>query len=70
MYVYFGQCFKLSITVTIIAELILPALIIKPMLLKHLTLPELICLDELLNIDNPYFEQMVSQIYPTGLLSY
>ena len=69
MYVYFGQCFKVSIAVTIIAELILPALIIKQML-KHLTLPELICLDELLNIGNPYFEQMVSQIYPTGLLSY
>ena len=24
-------------------------------------------LDDLLNIDNPYFEQMVSQIYPTEL---
>ena len=24
-------------------------------------------LDGLLNIDNPYFEQMVSQIYPTEL---
>ena len=24
-------------------------------------------LDDLLNIDNPYFEQMVSQIYPTDL---
>ena len=24
-------------------------------------------LDDLLNIDNPYFEQMVSQIYPTAL---
>ena len=24
-------------------------------------------LDDLLNIDNPYFKQMVSQIYPTGL---
>ena len=23
--------------------------------------------DDLLNIDNPYFEQMVSQIYPTEL---
>ena len=23
--------------------------------------------DDLLNIDNPYFEQMVSQIYPTKL---
>ena len=34
---------------------------IKQMLLKHLTLP----LDDLLNIDNPYFAQMVSQIYFT-----
>ena len=25
------------------------------------------CLDDLLNIDNPYFEQMVRQIYPTEL---
>ena len=25
------------------------------------------CLDDLLNIDNPYFEQMVGQIYPTEL---
>ena len=25
------------------------------------------CLDDLLNIDNPYLEQMVSQIYPTEL---
>ena len=24
-------------------------------------------LDDLLNIDNPYFEQMVGQIYPTAL---
>ena len=24
-------------------------------------------LDDLLNIDNPYFEQIVSQIYPTDL---
>ena len=24
-------------------------------------------LDDLLNIDNPYFEQMVSQIYPTEI---
>ena len=24
-------------------------------------------LDDLVNIDNPYFEQMVSQIYPTEL---
>ena len=24
-------------------------------------------LDDLLNIDNPFFEQMVSQIYPTAL---
>ena len=40
--------------------------IIKQMLLKHLTLPPWY-LDDLLNIDNPYFEQMVSQIYPTEL---
>ena len=33
------------------------------MLLKQLTLPQ----DDLLNVDNPYFEQMVSQIYPTEL---
>ena len=26
-------------------------------------------LDGLLNIDNPYFEQMISQIYPTELQS-
>ena len=26
-------------------------------------------LDDLLNIDNPYFEQMVGQIYPTELLN-
>ena len=25
-------------------------------------------LDDLLNIDNPYFEQLVGQIYPTELL--
>ena len=25
------------------------------------------CLDDLLNINNPYFEQMVGQIYPTEL---
>ena len=25
------------------------------------------CLDDLLNIDNPYFEQMIGQIYPTDL---
>ena len=37
------------------------------MLLKHLTLPQDIYLDDLLNIDNPYFEQMVGQIYPTEL---
>ena len=24
-------------------------------------------LDDLLSVDNPYFEQMVGQIYPTGL---
>ena len=38
---------------------------IKQILLKHLTLPQ--DLDDLLNIDNPYFEQLVSQIYPTEL---
>ena len=27
-------------------------------------------LDDLLNIDNPYFEQMVGQIYPTELKLY
>ena len=27
----------------------------------------LIYIDDLLNIDNPYFEQMVGQIYPTEL---
>ena len=27
-------------------------------------------LDDLLNIDNPYFEQMVGQIYPTELQLY
>ena len=37
--------------------------IIKLILLKLLTLPP----DDLLNIDNPYFEQMVGQIYPTEL---
>ena len=26
-----------------------------------------ICLDDLLNIDNPYFKQMASQIYPIEL---
>ena len=36
--------------------------IIKLILLKLLTY-----LDDLLNIDNPYFEQMVGQIYPTEL---
>ena len=25
------------------------------------------CLDDLLNFDNPYFEQMVGQIFPTEL---
>ena len=25
------------------------------------------CLDDLFNIDNPYFEQMVGQVYPTEL---
>ena len=35
------------------------------MLLNHLTTSRY--LDVLLNIDNPCFEQMVSQIYPTEL---
>ena len=39
--------------------------IIKLILLKLLTPPP--DLDDLLNIDNPYFEQMVGQIYPTEL---
>ena len=34
--------------------------IIKQILKKQLTLPQY-----LFNIDNPYFEQIVSQIYPT-----
>ena len=41
--------------------------IIKQMLLKHLTLPKLMYIDDLLNIDSTYFAQMVSQIYPTEL---
>ena len=40
--------------------------IIKLILLKLLTPPP-DYLDDLLNIDNPYFEQMVGQIYPTEL---
>ena len=40
--------------------------IFKLILLKLLTLPPEY-LDDLLNIDNPYFEQMVDQIYPTEL---
>ena len=36
-------------------------MILKLISLKHLSL------DELLNIDNPYFEEMVSQIYPAEL---
>ena len=33
------------------------------LVLKYLTLPQ----DDLLDVDNAYFEQMVSQIYPTEL---
>ena len=44
--------------------LFLPA--VKPMLLKLLTPPSKYLVD-LLNIDNPYFEQIVGQIYPTEL---
>ena len=40
--------------------------IIKLILLKLLTQPPDILID-LLNIDNPYFEQMVGEIYPTEL---
>ena len=35
-----------------------------------LILLKLLTLDDLLNIDNPYFEQMVGQIYPTELQFY
>ena len=39
--------------------------IIKLILLKLLTTSRY--LDDLLNIDNPHFEQMIGQIYPTEL---
>ena len=38
-------------------------MIIQPILLRHLTQPR----DDLLNIDNPYFEGMVNQIYQPDL---
>ena len=41
-------------------------MIINPISLRHLTRP-LEYLDDLLNIDNPYFEGMVNQIYPPEL---
>ena len=41
--------------------------IIKQMLLKHLTLPDDISMTCLSNIDNSYFEQMVSQSFPLNL---
>ena len=41
--------------------------IIKLILLKLLTHSTSRYLDGLLNNDNPYFEQMVGQIYPTEL---
>ena len=41
-------------------------MIIKPILLRHLTQP--LDIYYLLNIDNPYFEGMVNQIYPPKLL--
>ena len=41
--------------------------IIKLMLLTLLTLPQDIYVDDLLNIDNPYFEQKVDQIYLTEI---
>ena len=40
-------------------------MIIKPIVLRHSTQPT--CLDDFLNIDNPYFEGMVNQIYPPEL---
>ena len=39
-------------------------MIIKPILLRHSTSRYL---EDLLNIDNPYFEGMVNQIYPSEL---
>ena len=41
-------------------------MILKLMSLKHLNSTSRY-LDDLLNIDNPYFEGMVSQIYPAEL---
>ena len=40
-------------------------MITRPTLLRHST--QLLDLDDLLNIDNPYFEGMVNQIYPPEL---
>ena len=42
--------------------------IIKLIILKLLTPPTDILMDDLLNIENPYFVQMVGQIYPIELL--
>ena len=39
-------------------------IIFKLMLFKHLTTSRY--LDDLLDTDNPYFKQMISQIYPTS----
>ena len=44
-------------------SLLLFLMIIKPILLRHLTQR----LDDLLKFDNPYFKGMVNQIYPSEL---
>ena len=41
-------------------------MITRPTILRHST-QRLDNLDDLLNIDNPYFEEMVNQIYPPRL---
>ena len=43
-------------------------MVIKPISLRHLTRSTSRYLDDLLNIDNLYFEGMVNQIYPPELL--
>ena len=42
-------------------------MIIKPILLRHKIYFTSRYLDDLLNIDNPFFEGMVNQIYPAEL---
>ena len=39
----------------------------KLVLFKLLTLPQDVYLDDLLKVDTPYFEQIISKIYPSGL---